>query len=92
MYQPKVEEHKKGLSEEELKQIREKQGERLFTPHIQDRPAKQYEERVRYRKASKHLGKESNLNLYWQYLQWFGKRLEIFIIYIICQLVFKAIF
>jgi len=30
MYQPKVEEHKKGLSEEELKQIREKQGERFL--------------------------------------------------------------
>ena len=72
---PKVEEHKKGLSEEELKQIREKQGERLFTPHIKDRPAKQYEERVRYRKASKQLGKETSYETFSQYVQWFGKTL-----------------
>ena len=75
MYQPKVEEHKKGLSEEELKKIREKQGEMLFTPHIKDRPAKQYEERVRYRKASKQLGKETSYETFSQYVQWFGKTL-----------------
>ena len=57
---PKVEEHKRALTEEELKTIREKQGKRLLTPHIQDRPAKIYEERVRYRKASKHLGKPTS--------------------------------
>ena len=64
----------KGTLSHEDKNLKEREGEKLYTPQY-DKVTKQYEERVRYRKASKSLGKETSYQVFSQYLQWIGRTL-----------------